>query len=197
MSTVSTALPGIWRSCRISARQTARTFATTTELPRPPPKDSPPTETFSSPSKPRPYQRPQRDLPPLQRKWPIVLVFGSVGVGAWVAFLTWSHNQERLSSSVVRQIMETVRESPELSEVLGEAIRPEPVWWLNGDPWINGAIHLMQGNIDLSFRVKGHKRAGTLYFTSIRKAKGELFTILRFKVIGDDGTIVNVPAKSL
>lgn len=54
----------------------------------------------------------------------------------------------------------------------------------------------MQGNVDLSFRIKGHKgreftqnvlcrvdhihdniAAGTLYFTSIRKAKGEPFTI--------------------
>lgn len=36
--------------------------------------------------------------------------------------------------------MDTVRESPEVREVLGEAIRPEPVWWLNGDPWISGAV---------------------------------------------------------
>ena len=56
---------------------------------------------------------------------------------------------------------------------------------------------MLQGNVDLSFRVKGHKGqrsndvhtphptrltrfffsgAGTLYYTSIRKAKGEPFT---------------------
>jgi len=126
-----------------------------------------------------------------------VLAFATVGVGAWALFLAWSKNQEKLSSSVMRQVMETVRDSAELKEILGEAIRPEPVWWLNGDPWINGSIRLMQGNVDLSFRLKGHKGAGTLYFTSIRKAKSEPFTILRFKVIADDGTVVNVPGGSL
>ncbi|TFY57092.1 hypothetical protein EVJ58_g7237 [Rhodofomes roseus] len=137
------------------------------------------------------------EQPCIQRKWPIILAFSTVGVGAWAAFLAWSENQEKFSSSVMRQIMETVRESPELREVFGEAMRPEPVWWLNGDPWVNGSIRLMQGMVDLSFRLKGHKRAGTLYFTSIRKAKGEPFTILRFKVIADDGTVVNVPGSRL
>ena len=36
---------------------------------------------------------------------------------------------------------------------------------------------MMQGNIDISFRVKGSKGAGTLYFTSIRRAKGSQFDI--------------------
>jgi len=122
-----------------------------------------------------------------------LLAFGVVGVSAWATFYAYATNQEKLSSSVVRQLMETIRASPELRDVLGDAIRPEPVWWLNGDPWINGSISLMQGNVDLSFRLKGHKGSGTLYFTSIRKAKGEPFTILRFKVIADDGTVVNLP----
>lgn len=189
LSTVSLLRPTL----RGIPRTAQRGYATTTELPRPPPKDLPDPTTFSSPAKARPYKRPQRDLPPIQRRWPIILAFGTVGVGAWVAFIAWTHNQERLSSSVVRHIMDTVRESPELRDVLGEAIRPEPVWWLNGDPHISGAIHLMQGTVDLSFRVKGHRQSGTLYFTSIRKVKGEPFTILRFKVIADDGTVVNIP----
>jgi len=32
-----------------------------------------------------------------------------------------------------------------------------------------------------------------VYFTSIRKARGEPFMTLRFKVIADDGTIVLLP----
>ncbi|THU91711.1 hypothetical protein K435DRAFT_726936 [Dendrothele bispora CBS 962.96] len=39
----------------------------------------------------------------------------------------------------------------------------------------------MQRNVDVSFRIKGSKGAGTLYFTSIRREKGSPFTILRFK----------------
>ena len=53
-------------------------------------------------------------------------------------------NQEKLSSSVMQQIMNALRESPDLRAVLGEAIRPEPVWWMNGDPWIDGAVRELE-----------------------------------------------------
>ena len=56
-------------------------------------------------------------------------------------------NQERLSSSVVRQIMRTVKDNGELKEILGEAIRPQPEWWLNGDPWIEGSVSLRSRGI--------------------------------------------------
>ncbi|KAI0748465.1 cytochrome oxidase complex assembly protein 1-domain-containing protein [Daedaleopsis nitida] len=159
-----------------------------------PHKPLPEAETFDKTARPGLYySRPSpRDLPPLKSKWPAVLALGVVGVAAWAVFMVFVTNQEKLSSSIMQQIMNAVRESPELRAVIGEAIRPEPVWWMNGDPRIDGAIHIPGGNIDLSFRVKGHKGAGTLYFTSIRRAKGEPFQILRFKVIADDGTEVNV-----
>ncbi|KAI0822771.1 cytochrome oxidase complex assembly protein 1-domain-containing protein [Trametes gibbosa] len=160
-----------------------------------PTKPAPQVETFDKTARPGLYyQRPQRerDLPPLQSKWPAILALGAAGVGAWAVFMVFVTNQEKLSSSVMQQIMNTLRESAELRAVLGEAIRPEPVWWMNGDPWISGAIHMPGGNIDLSFRLKGHKGAGTLYFTSIRREKGQPFQILRFKVISDDGTEVNI-----
>lgn len=54
--------------------------------------------------------------------------------------MTFVTNQEKLSSSVMQQLMNTLRENPELRAALGEAIRPEPVWWMNGDPWISGAV---------------------------------------------------------
>ncbi|TFY75590.1 hypothetical protein EWM64_g8423 [Hericium alpestre] len=174
-----------------------RCFAT--ELPRPPPVDPPPTETFSAASKPREYYvRPSpRDLPPYHRTWPAVLGLAVAGVSVWAAFFCYATNQERLSSSVTRHVLTTVRESPEVRGVLGEAVRPEPAWYLNGDPWVAGTVNMLQGHVDISFRVKGHKGAGTLYFTSIRKAKGEPFTILRFKIIADDGTVIQVPLATL
>lgn len=101
-------------------------------------------------------------------------------------------NQEKLSSSVSRSILRAVREDPQLRQVLGEVIRPQPEWWLNGDPWISGHINQLQGNIDVSFRIRGSRSSGTIYFTSIRKEKGVPFTVLRFKVICDDGTIVHI-----
>ena len=69
-----------------------------------------------------------------------MLAFGALGVGAWGAFMLYVANQERLSSSVMQQLMAAVRESAELRAALGEAIRPEPVWWMNGDPWVHGAV---------------------------------------------------------
>ena len=49
-------------------RNTRRTYASFTELPRPPPSKQPDPEVFSAPSRPREYySRPKpRDLPPLQ-----------------------------------------------------------------------------------------------------------------------------------
>ncbi|TCD67044.1 hypothetical protein EIP91_000606 [Steccherinum ochraceum] len=195
------------RLCSLSSRsqsrilhQTLRTrnYATYTELPRPPPSKLPESVTYSGTSKPREYYtRPQpRELPPLQRRWPAILALSVFGCAAWVAFYAYAQNQERFSSSVFKQVMTTVRDNAEAQELLGEAIRPEPSWFLNGDPWVNGSNRMLQGNVDLSFRLKGHKGSGTLYFTSIRKAKGEPFTILRFRVIGDNGQVVNIPGSS-
>ena len=36
---------------------------------------------------------------------------------------------------------------------------------------------MLQGSVDISMRVKGSKGAGTLYFTSIRREKGQNFEI--------------------
>ncbi|TFK46667.1 DUF1783-domain-containing protein [Heliocybe sulcata] len=181
--------------CRISRLNhgTQRLYAT--DIPK-----QPQPETFSEPSNPRKfYARPnvQRDLPPLQNRWPQVLTAGALGITAWVAFYLYTGNQEKLSSSVIKHILNLIKEDPQTTAVLGDAIRPEPQWYLNGDPWIEGSINMLQGRADVSFRVKGHKGAGTLYFTSVRKAKGEPFTILRFKIIADDGTVIHVPVKQV
>ena len=52
-------------------------------------------------------------------------------------------NQERLSSSVVRRILQTAREDKTLQAALGDAIRFEPTWYLNGDPWISGSVSVL------------------------------------------------------
>ena len=72
-----------------------------------------------------------------------MLALGVLASTSWGAFYFYAANQERLSSSVMRQVMSTIRESPELIDLLGDAIRPEPVWWLNGDPVVNGAVRLL------------------------------------------------------
>ncbi|KAI6005604.1 cytochrome oxidase complex assembly protein 1-domain-containing protein [Pisolithus albus] len=189
------------RACLLAQRRIfaprPRLYATADSDPKPPPPPTqqPPIETFSSPSKPRLYYaRPptKSDLPEIKKRWPLVLALATVGVTGWAAFLLFVTNQEKLASSVVKQILQTVREHDGLKDVLGDAIRPEPTWYLNGDPWISGSVNLPAGHVDLSFRLKGHRGSGTLYFTSIRKGKGEPFTPLRFRVISDDGRIINV-----
>jgi len=166
------------------------------ELPRSPPSPLPAPENFSSPSRPRQYySRPvtKRELPGIPRTWPTVALLGTVGLAAWGVFLTYAANQERLSSSITQQVLINLKDSPEVQEVLGDAIRPEPVWYLNGDPRVDGVINVPQGNVDLKFRVKGHKDSGTVHFTSIRRDKGKPFTIIRFKVIADGGVTVDIP----
>ncbi len=75
----------------------------------------------------------------------------------WAAFLAYAANQERLSSSATRRVLSGLRESEDVRTVLGDAVRPEPTWYLNGSPWVSGSVKMLQGNIDISFRVKGHK----------------------------------------
>jgi cytochrome c oxidase assembly factor 1 len=80
------------------------------------------------------------DVP--QKRWPLILAVSCLGLTGWAAFLLVATNQEKLSSSIVRQILRTARDNVELKELLGGAIRPEPAWILNGDPWINGKVGL-------------------------------------------------------
>ena len=63
-----------------------------------------------------------------------------VGGSAWAAFIIHVRNDEKLSSSVFRSIVRTVKADPQLREVLGEVIRPQPEWWLNGDPYVSGHV---------------------------------------------------------
>jgi cytochrome c oxidase assembly factor 1 len=70
----------------------------------------------------------------------MLLAAAAFGIAGWGVFMAVITNQEKISSSVVKQIMRSVRDDAQLKEVLGEAIRPQPEWWLNGDPKINGKV---------------------------------------------------------
>ncbi|TFK36443.1 cytochrome oxidase complex assembly protein 1-domain-containing protein [Crucibulum laeve] len=193
LRTTTSRVPGVLP--RRSSKLLVNNYATELQRPPPPPTHEPAVQLFSETSQPRPYYAkhpPFRDLPKPAKTWPVLLVVGAVGITGWVGFMNYVTNQEMLSSSVFRSIMRSVREDEQLQQHLGQAIRPQPEWWLNGDPRIQGKINQLQGNIDVSFRIRGSKGSGTLYFTSIRKEKGVPFTILRFKVICDDGAVVHV-----
>jgi hypothetical protein len=155
-----------------------------------------------------------------------VLILAWLGITGWGAFYTYVTNREKMSSSVVKGILRTLRglegEMPEeegedravaakevggggdggaggwgwwsssssssssststsqsatsastsspptdeplmteravrkaLHENIGLFIRPEPAWWLNGDPYIEGNIMMLQGHVDLCMRIRG------------------------------------------
>ena len=141
----------------------ARCFGT---QPRPPPPSRQSViETFSETSRPRPYYAnhpPFRELPRTkvfrstladmllishlvlefvrQSKWPFAIGALIVGGSAWAAFIIHVKNNEKLSSSVFRSIVRAVKADPQLREALGEVIRPQPEWWLNGDPYVSGHV---------------------------------------------------------
>ncbi|WVO13263.1 hypothetical protein L204_100876 [Cryptococcus depauperatus] len=152
-------------------------------------------EAFSGPSKPRLlYERPsagRRELPKLKSILPFAMALGLLGLG-WGLFILHATNSERLASSVLRQVTFQLRNSKEVIAVLGENVRLVDDWWTLGSPWISGTINTMQGRVDLSFRMKGDKAAGTVYFTSIRPQEHGAWRIVRYKIIADDGEVIRL-----
>ena len=41
-----------------------------------------------------------------------------------------------------RSIVRAVKADSQLHEVLGDVIRPQPEWWLNGDPYVSGQVNI-------------------------------------------------------
>ncbi|KAH7343978.1 cytochrome oxidase complex assembly protein 1-domain-containing protein [Rhizoctonia solani] len=176
------------------------------DLKPPPPGPPPPPPTnFDAPSRPRPiHDRPQlKELPVIRSRAPTFIGLGLLGVSAWAGFVVYATNQERLASSVTKQVLTQIRASPEVASELGSGVAAEPTWWMVGQPYVDGAVSnpihsqalvstllVFEGKVDISVRVKGSKGGGTLYFTSIRKEKGQPFTILRFKLICDNGVVL-------
>jgi hypothetical protein len=79
----------------------------------------------------------------MQRAWPGILAVCVGGVSAWAAFLAYAANQERVSSSAMRRVLGELRESEDVRAALGDAVRPEPKWYLNGSPWVYGSVRVM------------------------------------------------------
>ncbi|KAK1927482.1 cytochrome oxidase complex assembly protein 1-domain-containing protein [Papiliotrema laurentii] len=140
---------------------------------------APAEEAFDGPSKPRlVYSRgPRRDLPDFSNRTKIYVAVGAAVLAAWGLFLLYATNAERLASSVMRSLQFHLRNSLEVRAVLGSRVKLEEPWYVLGDPWISGNVNTMQGRVDLKFRIKGDKQAGTIYFTSIRPSQGDPWRI--------------------
>ncbi|KAL7423376.1 cytochrome oxidase assembly protein 1 [Cryptotrichosporon argae] len=147
---------------------------------------------FAGPSRPRlVYERP-RDLP-LLRVGHVALA--ALGLGSWALFVLHATNNERLSSSVLRQVLFQLRNSPDVVALLGGSARLGDNWWGFGEPWISGGINLMQGRVDLKFRIQGARQGATVFFTSIRPQQAAAWRIVRYKLIADDGHVLRLEDK--
>lgn len=76
---------------------------------------------------------------------PILTLFGL----GWWAFIEHISNNEKLSSSVFRQVMFVLRTSDKIESLLGEGVHLEPTWWTGGESYIAGTIHVLKGKADL------------------------------------------------
>ncbi|CAE6405041.1 unnamed protein product [Rhizoctonia solani] len=117
----------------------SRTACAKLDLKPPPPGPPPPPPTnFDAPSRPRlVHERPkQRELPVMRSRAPALIGLGILGVTAWAGFVVYATNQERLASSVTRQVLTQVRASQEIAAELGPGVVAEPTWWMVGQPSI-------------------------------------------------------------
>ncbi|BEI82087.1 hypothetical protein CcaverHIS002_0212470 [Cutaneotrichosporon cavernicola] len=154
--------------------------------PRPAPKPKLEEHMFNESAAPRAiYQRPTRDLPVVNSRIGLWIALGVLGLGGWGLFILYATNNERYSSSVVRQVSFQLRNSPEVAQLLGDHVRFSRNYWGFGEPWIAGGINLMQGRID----------EGTVYFTSIRPTQGAGWRIVRYKLVGEYGDTIRLDDK--
>lgn len=88
----------------------------------------------------RPFARHRPDLPqPKSYRLPMTLLvlFSAI---TWSAFTAHATNRERLSSSVLKNIVDKIRDSPEVCQAMGDDVHLRRESWLAGDPWIRGSV---------------------------------------------------------
>ncbi|BGP15138.1 hypothetical protein JCM10213_005401 [Rhodosporidiobolus nylandii] len=137
----------------------------------------------------------ERDLPELKSRTPLYLALAAISALAWAGFLAYATNAERANSSVVRSLAFQLRSWPAVRDFLGDGVKIEPVF---GDVVrIKGSINMLAGRIDVQFRVRGSKAGGTASFTSIRRGKAGRFEVLRWKIVRDDGAVLDLAGLDL
>lgn len=103
----------------------------------------------------------QRPLPTLPSRRPVYIGLILFSLISWTAFTLYAMNIERSSSSAFRSVLATVKEDERVRSLLGEdemgkmGVREEKKWWAGGRVWVKGTVNMMQGRIDISFRIKG------------------------------------------
>lgn len=132
-----------------------------------------------------------KKLPDLPSRKPIYVASFVIISCIWATFIYFSTNAEKANSSVVKAILFELRNNPRIQTALGDSIKPLRDDFF-GQLWVGGQISLMQGSVDVAFRVIGSENSGKIYFTSVRRDRDSEFEIIRWKLIRDDGLVIDL-----
>ncbi|CBQ67675.1 conserved hypothetical protein [Sporisorium reilianum SRZ2] len=186
-----------WTTTTLAA---ARMHTTPSRLrpitPPPPPPPAQPSSSTAAPARSNVSARPtfirSKPLPHVPNTLPALAAFTIAALASWAAFTLYATNKEKLSSSIFKSVVSQVKNSPQVSALLscdqGATVVLKRETLLGGTPKVNGAVNMMQGRVDLSFKIHAahdERRTATVYFTSIRAHKHAPFEILRFVVVDD------------
>ncbi|SNX81585.1 uncharacterized protein MEPE_00290 [Melanopsichium pennsylvanicum] len=151
-----------------------------------------------------------KQLPKVPNTLPYLAAFVAAAIASWGGFTIYATNKEKLSSSIFKSVVGQVKNSIEVQQLLsrpssssssssnaiGGVVVPilKRETWLGGMCRVKGSVNMMQGRVDLCFKITlpdqlGNKNSkqnvATVYFTSIRAHKHSPFEILRFVVVHD------------
>lgn len=135
---------------------------------------------------PRPPVNVDRELPdPFKTKKTNRKLFIIYGIGVTVA-CAFVFNYEKTSSPVINSVLYILRRSEAVKHELGSNITFRDAY-----PWISGPLNTVQGNVDVSFRIKGDDLWGIVRLAATRSSKLVPFDVSRFELdLHGDGTKV-------
>ncbi|KAJ1653188.1 cytochrome oxidase assembly protein 1 [Dispira simplex] len=127
----------------------------------------------------------ERPLPEIKSNRTLKYVVTGVALVAWIAGTALAFNYQRQCSSAVTNTLFVIRYHPEAIELLGSPITFEHGW-----PWISGTINQLKGHVEISFRIKGPRNAGTVSVKTYRVDKHWMDH--EFSLRLDNGKVVNL-----
>lgn len=98
-------------------------------------------------------------------------------------------NYQKVNSPIITATLYSLRTNPTARNELGDNVYFASQW-----AWVWGSINLVQGNVDVRFRVKGTRGAGTCRFKARRMGgRAEAFTTSEWSLTMDgDGRVLQL-----
>lgn len=92
-------------------------------------------------------------------------------------------NYQKVNSPIISATLYSLRTNDRVREELGDEVYFASQW-----AWIRGPINLVQGNVDVSFRVKGKRAAALCRFKAKRQGgRNGFFKTEEWSLTMDDG----------